>query len=57
MGHSGASCDLDPNLRTFRGQQSAEVEDDENRIQKNFENTQKKQKLNKLEDFNNFVMH
>jgi hypothetical protein len=59
LGHSGFNCKMDPNLRTIKAiNMSAEaLEEDNNRIERNFEEAQKKQKVNKLVDFSNFVLH
>jgi hypothetical protein len=51
---------MDPNLRTLRGsgtQASLEIEKDNERIEKLYLEHQRRTKVNKLEDFNKYVLH
>ncbi len=59
FGHSGQNCNMDPNIKTPKDTtQLINVIDEESiRIQGNIDERAKKQKINKLGDFNKFVLH
>ena len=62
MGHSGEECTMDPNIKTLtavggEAETVSEIDKDNERIERLYLEHMRRNKINKLEDFNKFVLH